>query len=95
MSTGVGYGLGGTVPGGKVWGYSPGGVQSQEVGSGGLVGGMALPSPVDRMTDACENIAFPQLRWRVVNIGCSMKKIYMQTKTYTRFQTPSKIIGFD
>ena len=64
---GVGYGLGGTVPRGKVWGYSPGGVQSQEVGSGGLVlgygRGMALPTPVDRMTDACENIAFPQLRW--------------------------------
>ena len=24
------------------------------------------PTPVDRMTHACENITFPQLRWRVV-----------------------------
>ena len=34
----------------------------------GLVPGVQSypPSPLDRMTDACENITFPQLRWREV-----------------------------
>ena len=39
----------------------------EEVVWGMVPGGMALtPSPVDRMTHACENITFPQLRWRMV-----------------------------
>ena len=29
-------------------------------------GHMGTPSPVDRQTDTCENITFPQLRWRLV-----------------------------
>ena len=34
---------------------------------GGLPRGVHLP-PVDRMTDACENITFPQLLLRTVKI---------------------------
>ena len=30
---------------------------------------MALPPPVDRMTRACENTSFPQLRWGAVQVG--------------------------
>ena len=68
---------GGMVPGG----YGPGrgmvlGVWSQRrvwfqeaiVGGGTLWEGMTIPHPVDRMTDACENITFPQLRLRAVKM---------------------------
>ena len=44
------------------------GVSALEVSTRGgcLPGGVHLPPPVDRMTDACENITFPQLLLRMV-----------------------------
>ena len=39
-------------------------------GRGMVLRGMGL-TPPDRITDKCENITFPQLRWRVVKM---MKK---------------------
>ena len=32
--------------------------------------GPEIPLPMDRMTDTCENITFPQLRWRAVTRRC-------------------------
>ena len=59
-------GEGGVCPGGSVQGK----------GMGGLPGGVypsmhwgRYPLAVDRMTDRCKNITFPQLRLRTVIIG--------------------------
>ena len=35
-----------------------------------------MPPPVDRMTDACENITFPQLLLRTVNISVISYKLH-------------------
>ena len=40
--------------------------------------GRYYPPPMDRMTHACENITFPQFRWREVNIKKSMKLDFAQ-----------------
>ena len=39
-------------------------------GPGGMV--WPYPPPVNRMTDACENITLPQLLWRPVKIHTAM-----------------------
>ena len=43
-----------------------------------LAGWVCTLPPVDRMTDACENITFPQLLLRMVKIG--------QSELFCRFQ---------
>ena len=62
---------GGYGPGDGVGEYGPGGYGPWSgrgrYGPKGY-GGEALPPPVDRMTDTCENITFPKLRWRAVKI---------------------------
>ena len=35
--------------------------------------------PVDRMTHSCENMTFPQLLWRSVNISWVQKQLYLIT----------------
>ena len=63
---------GGSSQGGFAWlSVCPGGVSAQGgVLPGGVCPGGCLPDPhprpVDRMTDACENITFPQLLLRTV-----------------------------
>ena len=38
------------------------------------IGHMVTPPPVDRQTHCCENITFPQLRWRAVTMLCLLLK---------------------
>ena len=53
----------------SAWGYLPGGSAYEGVSGQGM-----YTSPVDRMTDACENITFPQLLFWAVNIS-NVKKL--------------------
>ena len=59
----------------------PGGVSAQG-------GGVHLP-PVNRITDRCKNITFPQLRLRAVNVKVNLRK----TQLHNKFRIDIKITG--
>ena len=50
-------------------GCLPRGVSAGRCLFGGVFQGVSARHPVNRITDRCENITFPQLRLRVVNIS--------------------------
>ena len=52
-----------------------------------------MPLPMDRMTDACENITFPQLLLRTVIIQPSSRKQKNQTRKHIR-ERPSEYRQF-
>ena len=84
------------MPGGVCWGSARGclpegclpkgrclsGVSAQ----GGVCQGGVHLAPVNRMIDRCENITFPQLRLRTVNIRMYFKRVM----TYVRIH---EVIG--
>ena len=61
---------------------------------GGLcLAGMCTPPPVDRMTDACENITFPQLLLRTAKSPIIMESISLPLIIVEKQQLTNEVVN--
>ena len=54
-----------------------------------------IPKPLNRMTDTCENITFPQFLWRAVKMEANVRKIIEKTTNIRgsfRFRFPFRSV---
>ena len=71
---------------GGVFVFGGGYLSNGGVCPGGVCLGGEHPTPVDRMTDACENTTFPQLLLRTVNIISGRILAFYLFRVYSEFQ---------